>query len=78
MSTTPVAPPNPREESDKLLHKFEIENIPDQYREYCEPDPGHLQLLRAVGRCLEAPPTIPWLGWATATGSAVPLALVIE
>jgi tetratricopeptide (TPR) repeat protein len=33
--TTSVAPPpNPLEETDKLLHKFEIDNIPAQYREY--------------------------------------------
>jgi hypothetical protein len=35
MSTASVpSPPNTLAETDKLLVKFEIENIPDQYREY--------------------------------------------
>jgi hypothetical protein len=34
MSTTAPATKSSHQETDKLLHKFEIDNIPDQYREY--------------------------------------------
>jgi hypothetical protein len=34
MSTSPTPQPSSLEETDKLLHKFEIDNIPAQYREY--------------------------------------------
>ncbi|MGO9562352.1 MAG: hypothetical protein ACLPPV_06860 [Candidatus Korobacteraceae bacterium] len=35
MNTTRATPPNDLEETDKLLNKFEVDNIPAQYREYC-------------------------------------------
>ena len=34
MTTSPAVPVGSLEETDKLLHKFEIDNIPDQYRAY--------------------------------------------
>lgn len=34
MTTSPVTLLSSLEETDKLLHKFEVDNIPDQYRAY--------------------------------------------
>ncbi len=34
MTTSPTAPLGSLEETDRLLHKFEIDNIPEQYRAY--------------------------------------------
>ena len=34
MNDSPATPLSRLEETDKLLHKFEIDNIPDQYRAY--------------------------------------------
>lgn len=34
MNTPTATSPNALEETDKLLHKFEVDNIPAQYREY--------------------------------------------
>lgn len=34
MGTAPAAPTSSLEETDKLLNKFEIDNIPEKYREY--------------------------------------------
>ena len=34
MTTPAAASSSSIQETDKLLHKFEIDNIPDQYREY--------------------------------------------
>lgn len=34
MTTSPATPLSSLKETDKLLHKFEIDNIPDQYRAY--------------------------------------------
>lgn len=34
MTTSPAVPVGSLEQTDKLLHKFEIDNIPDQYRAY--------------------------------------------